>query len=278
MADTDWGKLIGGVLGTGIGAFGGPITAGVGGMIGTGIGGMFDPSQAGGEGGYPFIEPSWYQNPEYPEAEQARGEWGSRLQEWGQQPGYGAIAPDWGDIWNRARQRVSQYYWGGPGGQQGLSGKVKASAARRNVAESPAMETQLGRMGMQEAGQLKDIASEQSVQEAQFGETGRQNWMTWLQNLAQQKPSGVWSTGRGGMGGQMGAPAAGIGGAITDLISSGVGLFQDKEQQSWLEDLIKQYSGGGTSQTSIIGGGQPGGRGGFTTGNIKGMTYQPQSY
>jgi hypothetical protein len=38
----EWGSSIGGIIGTGIGSFGGPITAGIGGMIGSSLGSLFD--------------------------------------------------------------------------------------------------------------------------------------------------------------------------------------------------------------------------------------------
>lgn len=37
----DWGSIIGGVIGAGIGSFGGPVTAGMGGAIGAGVGSEF---------------------------------------------------------------------------------------------------------------------------------------------------------------------------------------------------------------------------------------------
>ena len=128
-----------------------------------------------------------------PETLGARKSWWERLQEWGKQPGYGAIAPDWEDIWGRAKRRVGQYYWGSDL-QPGLAGKVRASAARRGVSESPAMEEMMGRMGRGEAGQLQDIAVEQALQKALFGERGRQNWLSSLTRLAGLGPIGQTGT------------------------------------------------------------------------------------
>ena len=189
----------------------------------------------GGDGGQKgtTTDYTYKQLPEYPESEQARQGISGKLQEWGTQPGYGAIAPDWGEIWERAKGKVSQYYWGGAM-DKGLAGKVKAGAARRGVSESPAIDTLMTRMGMSEAGQLKELAGEQSEAEATFGETGRQNWLTSMQNLAGMKPSFV--TGSNVVTG----PQTGTGEMIGQLGSSISGAGQQYSQNKWLENLLNQ--------------------------------------
>ena len=173
---------------------------------------------------------------EFPESEQARKDIAGRLQEWGDLPGYGAIEPDWGDIWERAKGKVSRFYWGGVG-DTGLAGKVKASAARRGVSESPALQTQLTKMGMQEGLELKDIASEQALQEAAFGETGRQNWFTQMQNLARMKPTYATTAGVA----QPQVP--GTGEMLGELGSSVAGLGQQYAQNKWIQYYLKRMMG-----------------------------------
>ncbi len=173
---------------------------------------------------------------EYPESGAARETMAGKLQEWGDQPGYGAISPDWGDIWERAKNKIGRYYWGGVG-ETGLAGKVKASAARRGVSESPAMETQLTRMGQQEGLELKDVASEQALQESLFGEQGRQNWFGQMQNLAGMKPSYATSAGVT----QPQVPGAGA--AMGELGSSIAGIGQQYAQNKWMDDYLKRMVG-----------------------------------
>jgi len=154
----------------------------------------------GDEDEYKFAEPpapKFYEQPEYPEAAGARGEWWKRLQQWGGEEGYGAISPNFGDIWERAKKRVSQYYWGGPEGGTGIAGKIKASAARRGVSESPALETMMGRMGATEAGQLGDISTELATKEAEFGERGRQSWLENIMRLSGMQMPGTWQGAQG---------------------------------------------------------------------------------
>lgn len=187
------------------------------------------------------------QLPDYAEAEGARGDWWTKLQDWGKQPNYGAISPEWDEVWNLAKKKINQYYWGGIG-DTGLAGKIKSSAAKRNVSQSPALENQLAMLGMSEAGQLGDLASQEAINKAQFGETSRQNWLTSLQNLAGQKPSFV--TGTGAVQGS----TAGTGDIISSLLS-GVGgiatnLAKGKQEEDFLTKLLKGLEGQ-TAQSNI---------------------------
>ena len=52
---------------------------------------------------------AFMQAPEFAEAQGARGNWWQTLQDWAGQPGYGAIAPNWEDIWERAKGKVNRY-------------------------------------------------------------------------------------------------------------------------------------------------------------------------
>lgn len=141
--------------------------------------------------------PEFLRSPEYAEATEARGTWWDKLQEWGGQEGYGAIAPNWDEIWGLTQDKIRQYYWGGPEGGYGLSGKVKSSAAERGVSDSPALQTELTRMGMGEAGDIRKAGVAQSTARAEFGERGRQNWMDQLMGLSKMKVPGVWRTSEG---------------------------------------------------------------------------------
>ena len=226
----DWGEIIGMVIGGGIGSFGGPGTAAIGAGIGGGIGGGF----GGDDEEYQFAEappPKFYEEPLFPEAETARVDWGKRIQEWGMDPDYGAISPDWGEIWEQAQKRVQQYYWGGPEGGAGIAGKVKASAARRGVSESPALETMMGRMGAMEAGELGDIATEQAVTRAEFGERGRGTWLENVRALSAMRKPGTW---QGAQGYMPSAPSTPFG----DIAEAGGSYLAKQGEQAWYEEMI----------------------------------------
>jgi len=125
---------------------------------------------------------------DYAESNDARKMWADKLKLWSNEPGYGAIAPEWGDIWENARQKVQRYYMGGPEGPGAVAG-VRSNLARRGMSENPAAETQISRMGMHQGNTLADIAVKQAIEQAAFGEKGRQTWLASTQNLAGLKPS-----------------------------------------------------------------------------------------
>ena len=167
--------------------------------------------------------------PEYPEAEGARKSWWSRLQEWGDQPGYGAISPDWGDIWDRSKRRVNQYYWGSAV-EPGMVNKVRSSLARRNMSDSPASEDLIARMGIQEGQQLQDLSTEQALQEATFSEQGRQNWLQSLMTLAGMKPNTYMKPADNTMSNVLGA--------LSGVASAGASYGMANDQMNWMQKLF----------------------------------------
>ena len=135
----------------------------------------------------------YMQAPDYKESEGARGDWWAKLQQFSGQPGYGAIAPDWENIWQNAQKKVQQYFWGSPT-DPGMVNKVKSSAARRNVSESPAMENSLMKMGATEGNIFADMATQEAQSKAGFAEGGRQDYMQNLMQLSGLNPQGkFWS-------------------------------------------------------------------------------------
>lgn len=205
---------------------------------------FLDPTKLGGifGGGDERIpdEDIFRQLPEFAESEQARGKWWEKLQEWENQPGYGAIAPDWGDIWDRAEGKVNRYYWGSPT-SPGAVGKIRASAARRGVSESPALETNISRMAKEEGLQLQDMATEQAMQEALFGEQGRQNWMAQLMGLTQVKPSYI------SVGGQQGNDSGSMLGGIVSQVG---GVMSQNSQNKWYENMLEKYGNDGVGSVA----------------------------
>ena len=200
--------------------------------------------------------------PEYEEAVGARGKWWEELQG-------GYLPEDWGDIWEQAKKKYSQYYWGGPGGQPGVAAKVKASAARRGVSESPALETMMGRMGMEEAGGLRDIDISEIT--GRMGE--RQNWLNQIRALSSMQVPGTWDK-YGGMAVAQPTPST----PWSDLATAGgeyLGqMGAQTQQQNWYEKMFDKFRMPGQAQSGITYGG---GYGGATQGfeDMFQSAYQP---
>lgn len=201
-------------------------------------GGMAAGGMAGSAlSGRDKVKNDWLQNPEYPENTAARELWWKRLQEWGNDPYYGGISPDWNNIWETTQRRVKEYYDGGPLAP-GMKDRIKSSLARRGVSESPASEALLARTDAEQGNRLADLATEQGIQKAQFGENARNLWLNSLQELESRKPQGQWQTQIiPNQGRQFFNSLTGVGSSIAGYGMSGM---QNQQSLSWLERMNRQ--------------------------------------
>lgn len=137
--------------------------------------------------------PEFLMAPEYEEAEGARSTLWSKLQDWGNDPYYGAVEQPWQDIWQQAMDNVRSYYSGTattPGTRQKLAGDI----ALRGMSDSPAATRSMTRLAAEENKNISDLAVQQSIAQAQFGEQARRNWLSNVYGLSNQKPAGTWYT------------------------------------------------------------------------------------
>lgn len=132
----------------------------------------------------------------YPESDLARQQWGSRLTEWGQPgAGYGANLPDLQAIFENAKRKINQHYWGSPTGP-GVIDKIKSSVSQRGVQDSPALGVLTSRLGAEEAGKIGDISVGIDTEKANAIERARGKWLSSLMDLANLSPQSTTSTGR----------------------------------------------------------------------------------
>ena len=196
--------------------------------------------------------------PRFPETDEARGMWGGKLKAWGEDPNYGGIPLNWDEIWKKAKTRLDQTFYGGATGP-GIADKMKASAARRGVSESPAMGTLLSRVGAEHGLQTKELATDIATKEAEFGESGRRTWLQSLTQMANLQTPGAWDK-YGGMSVVQPTPMGwgDIAGGVTDIAGNYMQSQwldkQKKEERNWWSGLIGSQSGG-TTQGSITAGG-----------------------
>lgn len=182
--------------------------------------------------------PTFAAAPTVPEADKARATWWDSLQE-GQKTGtYGAVMPNYDKIFENAKQRINQYYWGGPSGG-GLINKIRAGAARRGVAESPAIDVLTQRMGAEQANQLGNMSSDLDVTKANAVESARTNWLNSLMSLSNQNVQGTWANNTTQT---LTAPQTDY---MPSLIGAGAGLAGnmmmnqslEKRNQDWLSKI-----------------------------------------
>lgn len=222
------GTLAGGLLTTG--------------AIGAGIGGALALTSGG-----PDVKNEFLQNPEYPNSQDARDLWWNKLQDWGKDPNYGAISPDWNDIWDQTQKQVKDYY-NGTALQPGVQDQINSSLARRGMSENPASDFLHAQVGATESRNLSDLSAQQNIAKQTFANQGQQNWLTSLQNFQAQKPAGQWNTTVTPNPQQTAAQAiSSIGGAVG---SAGATLGSLNNQTAYLNYLTNQNSPGPTTFSS----------------------------
>lgn len=195
--------------------------------------------------------PQFYAQPEYAEATKARQDWSNTLNDWKSSGSYGAVLPNFDNIYTNAAKKVNQYYWGSPSAP-GLSDKIGADLARRGMSDQTAAGVLKQRMGVEEANKLGDLSSQVDTQKASAVESARNNWMTSLMNLSSMKPAGTWGetttttqTMPQDNSGTWGALSQ-IGGGLFDMYNNG-------ENQAFFGDLLKGVTTPQTTQSSITG-------------------------
>jgi hypothetical protein len=108
---------------------------------------------------------------------------------------------------------------------------------------------------MQEKIDLNELMTNLRTEEVKYGETGRQNWLSSMMNLAGLKPSYVTGTGAVGGSSEYGAGnmIADVGGGISSLFSQ---YAKSKQMEDLYTKLYNMQGGGGgtmpeTSQWSL---------------------------
>lgn len=144
-------------------------------------------------GGNPKVKNDFLQNPEYKNSQDARDLWWQKLQDWGKDPNYGAISPDWNNIWDQTQKQVRDYY-NGTALTPGVQNRVTSALARRGMSENPASDFLHAQVGAAESRNLGDLSAQQDIVENAFSEQGRNTWLNSLANFQAQKPTGQWQT------------------------------------------------------------------------------------
>lgn len=145
------------------------------------------------------VTPTFTPGPLFPTGQAATNDWWNTLQQWQNDPSgnYGAIAPDWNDIWNQTQKQVKNYYEGSAL-QPGVQSQIDSSLAQRGMSDQPASDFLHAQVGAAEAQNLGSLSAEQNIAQNQFAEQGRQTWLSSLQSLQNQTTTGPgageWNT------------------------------------------------------------------------------------
>ena len=213
--------------------------------------GVWGASQAGK--GDPEDYLVYKQLPDYKESEQARGTWADMLQQWKNEPGYGAITADWEDIFNKVQTTVNQYLYGKVGEPGALDIAGTSAANRKASADIPLLLT-----GFKGAELGKDMLMQETFGKLGMMEQGRRDWLQSIMNLAGQKPSFVTGTGpvSGGQSYNLGAGLSDVFSGVSNITSDIYGQQQQKIQQQkqldYLNDMLKKMGIFGDQETGLV--------------------------
>lgn len=198
-------------------------------------GGIVSASAAGKE----ERQQDWLANPEYPHSQDARDLWWQKLQDWGNDPNYGAVSPDWDNIWNETQRKVKQFYDGGPLAP-GVKDRLKSSLARRGMSDNPASDFQMLQTDAQQAQDLQGLNVEQNLQRTNFTNSGRDAWLGSLERFQAQKPAGQWDNYTTDPGAQQKAWGNLISSTGSAAMGASMGIMSQNNQNAFLNDLLKQ--------------------------------------
>ena len=209
--------------------------------------------------GKPQIQNQYTQGPDFAANQDATKSWLDKLNEWGSDPSgnYGAIAPDWGDIWKQTQEQVHNYF-NGTATKPGVNDQIDASFAQRGMGGDPASAFLRSQSGANESQQLGNLSAQQNIAKNQFAEQGRNTWLNSLQDFQKQTEgmAGNWS-------GAVVSPTSGqqvgnvIGGVGSGLAQYGIGQQNANNQNAYLKSILGS-GGGGTGGSYAPGISAPG--------------------
>lgn len=222
---------------------------------GLGAAGTVAGAAISASGGPAKVTPTFTPGPLFPTGQAATNDWWNTLQQWQNDPSgnYGAIAPDWNDIWNQTQQQVKNYYEGSAL-QPGVQSQIDSSLAQRGMSDQPASDFLHAQVGAAESQNLGNLSAQENIAKNQFAEQGRNTWLNSLQSLQNQTTNGPgageWNTVVQPTAAQQIGSA--IGTASSGLASAGIAAAGQNSQNAYLSSLLNmtQNPTGYTSATN----------------------------
>lgn len=150
--------------------------------------------------GQPNIQNVFTPGPEAAAGHTATADWLNQLTQDQNDPtgNFGAISPDWNDIWAQTQKQVQQYF-NGSATNPGVNDQIKASFAQRGMSGDPASSFLLSASGANEASDLSNLGAQMNIAKQQFSQKGKENWLNSISQLQNQtanaQSGGSWSGG-----------------------------------------------------------------------------------
>lgn len=189
--------------------------------------------------GKPQIQNEYAKGPDFQINQDATNSWLNQLTQDQQDPtgNFGAISPDWNDIWAQTQKQVQQYYHG-TATSPGVNDQIKASFAQRGMSGDPAASYLTAASGANEASDLSTLGAQQNIAKQTFANQGKQNWLNSIASFQNQTSgeAGNWS-------GAVVSPTSGqqaaniIGTAGSGVASAAIQAQGQNNQLNWLQGL-----------------------------------------
>lgn len=216
--------------------------------------------------GMPAVKYQYFQGPDYQQGQTATNDWLSQITADQNDPtgNFGAISPDWNDIWAQTQRQVQQYY-DGTATSPGVNDQIKASFAQRGMSGDPAASYLQAASGANEAEQLNQASQAQNIAKQQFANQGKSQWLNSVQAFQNQVANGP----TGGASSITTAPtttqqiASAAGAAASGLGSAYIGAQGQNSQLSYLNSIMNGNAG---YQFAPSTGATPGGQSFITNG------------
>lgn len=209
--------------------------------------------------GQPSVQDVFTKGPSFEQGQTATNDWLNQLTQDQNDPSgnFGAISPDWNDIWAQTQRQVQQYY-NGTATSPGVNDQIKASFAQRGMSGDPAASYLTAASGANEAEQLNEASQAQNIAKQTFAQQGKQNWLNSIASLQNQtansKSGGDWS-------GSIVSPTSNqqvgnvIGTAASGIASNEIQQQSQNNQLAYLSSLINPMTPTSFGKSLITGGG-----------------------
>lgn len=190
----------------------------------------------------PTVNTTYTPGPNFQAGQSATTDWLNQLTADQNDPtgNFGAISPDWNDIWSQTQQQVQDYF-NGTATSPGVNDQIKSSFAQRGMSGDPAASYLTAASGANEAQELGNLSAQQNIAKQQFAQTGKQNWMNSIAQLQNQTSNsasgGDWNTV------VTPNPLQQIVGAVAPVaaaaVTSGASSAANTANNSWLQSLVQ---------------------------------------
>ncbi len=205
----------------------------VGGSAITAGAGIYSASQ---NGGAPGIVQQYTPGPDAAIGQKAAGQWADQLTQDQTDPNWGAISPDWNDIWQQTQQQVHNYF-NGTATNPGVNDQINASFAQRGMSGDPAASFLQSQSGANEAQMLNNNSANMNIAKQTFTNQGKSQWLNSMAQFqhetmpAQGTDSYPYATTGQQIGNAIGAAGSGI-------AAYGLQQQSNKDQMSWLNSIL----------------------------------------